>query len=96
MPSSISEVSTASASTNLKKLCRHLSHKVKVSFDDAHGEVLFPFGSKGLLDATDGLLRMTIEADSLEALDRTEQVMADHLVRFASRETLVVQWQRQD
>lgn len=95
MPRSISEVSTPSASTNMKKLCRHFSHKIEVSFDDEHGEITFPFG-RGLLDATDGQLRMTAEAADLESLARTEQVLADHLVRFGSRETLVIEWQRQD
>ncbi|MEH6387053.1 MULTISPECIES: DUF2218 domain-containing protein [Pseudomonas] len=94
MHRSISEVSTDSPSVNLKKLCRHFSHKIEVSFDDECGDIKFPFG-RGLLEATDGQLRITAEADDMEALAKTEQVLADHLVRFGSKETLVVQWHRQ-
>ncbi len=92
MPSSIAHINTAKASINLKKLCRHFGHKVEAEFDDHRGEIHFPFGDI-FLTANDVVLSMTVEANSDEDLATGQKVMADHLVRFATDEELLVDWQ---
>ena len=92
MLSATAQVSTAKASINLKKLCRHFGHKVEASFDDHRGEIHFAFGDVFLV-AEEGVLSMKVQADNEENLATGQKVMADHLVRFASDEPLQVDWQ---
>lgn len=87
-------VATESPSINLKKLCRHFGHKIEVEFDDARGEIRFPFGT-ATLEARESLLQLRGSAATEEELERLEQVVADHLVRFANKETLSIEWQRE-
>lgn len=93
MPITRATVTTDNASLNLKKLCRHFSHKAETQFDDDHGEIRFSFGT-ALLDAQPGELVMQGRSDSEKTLARLEEVIAGHLVRFASKESLTVEWQR--
>jgi hypothetical protein len=93
MPTTRATVKTESPSLNLKKLCRHFSHKTETEFDDERGEIRFPFGT-ALLHAQPGELVLQGRSDSGEALERLEGVIASHLVRFASKESLTVEWQR--
>lgn len=71
-----STVQTAKASINLKKLCRHFSHKVPANFDDHRGEVQFPFGD-ALLTAEGETLRIRIQATGEEELARAKDVVGD-------------------
>ncbi|MDX3928421.1 MAG: DUF2218 domain-containing protein [Shinella sp.] len=91
MPSSVARVETANASRYLQQLCKHWSHKFEVSFDAAKGFVPFSPGSTLSLAADKAGLTMTL--DSEEGLTRLQDVVADHLKRFAFREELVVSWQ---
>lgn len=93
MPITRATVNTDNPSLNLKKLCRHFSHKAETQFDDERGEIQFPFGTV-VLDAQPEELIMQGRSDSEEELERLEGVIASHLVRFASKESLVVEWQR--
>lgn len=84
-------IPTSNPSTTLKKLCRHFSHKIEAEFDENKGRIVFPFG-RALLFASDGLLQLDVEAASDEDRVRLQNVLSDHLVRFASRENLSVTW----
>ncbi len=95
MPQSFSEVATENASLNLKKLCRHFSHKVETHYNERSGQIHFPFGGIAALEAVEGRLLMIAQAGDAEHLDKTEQIISDHLLRFASKESLSVRWQRQ-
>jgi len=86
-----STVQTAKASINLKKLCRHFSHKVQASFDDHQGEVHFPFGD-AFLTAEGENLQIKVQAPGEEELARVKEVVGGHLVRFAADENLQVDW----
>ena len=86
-----STVQTAKASINLKKLCRHFSHKVPASFDDHRGEVQFPFGD-AVLTAEGETLQIRIQATGEDELARAKDVVGGHLVRFATDENLQVEW----
>lgn len=89
------EVTTNNASLNLKKLCRHFSHKVETHFDERRGEIHFPFGAMAGLEAVEDRLLLVVQAEDAAGLMKIEQLIADHLVRFASNEALHVSWQRQ-
>ena len=94
MPMSRAVVTTQSPSLNIKKLCRHFSHKAEVRFDDTSADIQFPFG-EGRCLAQEGVLIMEVEAMDDDLLARAEHVMSDHLIRFAHRESLSVEWHRQ-
>ena len=88
---SIARVSTENASSYLRKLCQHWSHKFLVSFDAQHGTIDLAVG-KCILDAEENALKVRLEmvAEGNEA--RLQQVVEEHIKRFAFRETLVFDW----
>lgn len=93
MPKSTATISTSSASRYLQQLCKHFGHKVPVDFTAEKGRIALPFGVCELRTGDGSLTLCAIsEADSLE---RMEQVIADHLARFAFRENLTLTWQRE-
>ncbi|MAX33080.1 MAG: hypothetical protein CME72_08445 [Halomonadaceae bacterium] len=83
---------TESPSLHMKKLCRHFSHKLEVSFDDHKGEIHFPIGLTRL-EVRDQTLVLEGQADDEAQLERLQQVTADHLLRFARKEPLTIDWQ---
>jgi len=87
MPHSAAVVPTENASRYLQQLCKHFGHKIPVSFTPEHGECRFSCGT-AKLDATDGQLRIAVEAPDAEQLAQTQDVVASHLVRFAFREEI--------
>ncbi|TWB10216.1 hypothetical protein FBZ99_11286 [Rhizobium sp. ERR 1071] len=92
MAKSISHVRTDHASRYLQQLCKHWSHRFSVEFDAAVGKV--PFSAETFLDlaAEPGTLVMTLTVEKPEDLERMQNVVADHLKRFAFREELDVSW----
>ena len=94
MPQSAAIVTTDHASRYLQQLCKHWAHRFAVTFDPRKGAIDFGEGQTVDLAASDGALSMTIGAEEA-ALERLEQVVADHLKRFAFREELAFDWRRQ-
>lgn len=91
---SIARVRTASGSRYLQQLCKHWAHKFPVSFTPEHGEVPLPMGLCRL-DAGRETLTIALSGSGDEAaLAKLEQVVADHLKRFAFRENLRFDWVR--
>jgi uncharacterized protein len=88
-----------------KQLASHLGRRVSSSWDDdaGIGEVTLPFG-RAELTAQDGALHLFVqgspdaepELQGGAGLDRLEDVVGRHLVRFGTKDELVVQWQRSD
>lgn len=89
---STATVPTPNASRYLQQLAKHFGHKVPATFDAAAGEIAFPFGLCHLA-AEEGALRLTVDAGDEAALTRLREVIASHLIRFAFREDLAVDWQ---
>lgn len=85
MTLAIARVPTDSASKYLQQLCKHWSHKLEISFTPDHGTVRFP-EALVILVAEDKALVVTIEAEADETIERTKDVVARHLDRFAFRE----------
>jgi hypothetical protein len=95
MPTSQARVPTAEASRYLKQLCRHWSHKFPVEASDDHGRV--PFGEDRVctFEAEPDALLMRVATPDPAALTRLENVVSDHLMRFAFRENLgEIRWSR--
>lgn len=92
MATSVSTVKTDHASRYLQQLCKHWSHRFSVEFDPAVGKV--PFSPENSLDlaAEPGGLVMTLTVGNPDDLERMQNVVADHLKRFAFREELDVSW----
>jgi hypothetical protein len=95
MPVSQAHVSTALASRYLQQVCKHWSHKFAVEFTPEKGHIPFTDGRVCDLEATPEALTMRAEAPDVEALERLQRVVVDHVKRFAFREDLGdVQWTR--
>ena len=95
MPRSEARVATDRPHRYAKQLASHLGRRSRTSWDEDSGEgsLLFQNGGKGSLTATEGALLLTLETES-EHLDLLEGVVGGHLVRFGSKDELVVEWTR--
>jgi len=81
-------VSTASASRYLQQICKHWSHKFAVEFTPEHGRVPFSPDRSCDFSASDETLTMRIQTADETTLERTQNVVVEHLKRFAFREDL--------
>ncbi|MEU3613729.1 DUF2218 domain-containing protein [Streptomyces sp. NPDC006872] len=79
-----------------KQLAAHLGRRAETVWDEEKGvgRITFAQGA-GTLTAVDGALLLALETDT-EHLDRLEDVIGRHLVRFGTRDELVVEWRRDD
>ena len=89
MPKSTASVTTEHASRYLQQLCKHWSHKFAVEFSPTEGRIDLVESRVVDLHADDRTLTVNVEAEDLE---RMEQVVVDHIVRFAFREELKFEW----
>jgi hypothetical protein len=88
---STATVSTENASSYLRKLCQHWSHKFLVSFDAQHGTIDLAVG-KCILDAEENALKVRLEVAAEGDQARMQKVVEEHIQRFAFRESLVFDW----
>jgi len=91
MPERRAEIPTAAASRYLQQLCKHWSHKFPVEFTPTHGEITLPFGAC-VLDADQEALKVSLSAADAASLPRFQEVVEEHIKRFAFRETLTFPW----
>jgi hypothetical protein len=91
MPSSEARVLTEHASKYLQQLCKHFGHRIPATFDADSGHLTFEMGTTALV-AAPALLVLRNEAPDAAGLTRLEGVIASHLVRFAFREELKIDW----
>ncbi len=92
MFSSHANVTLVSASASMKKLCRHFSHKVETEFDDDCGKVQFPFARVDM-NADGQQLSIRVEADDEASLEKGREVIGSHLIRFATRQQVELNWE---
>ena len=90
---STATVVTPKAAGYAAQLCKHFGHKVPARFEGSDGEVAFPGGTCRLHVEGDALT-MTVTGADAAAVARLEEVVGSHLVRFAFREELAVDWTR--
>lgn len=94
MITATAQVPTERASRYLVQLCKHFGHKVPAEWSESEGFVQMPVG-KCRMTATDGTLTLICEAEDTDALAQLQAVVGDHLVRFAWKEELSVDWIRE-
>jgi len=87
----VAVVHTGHASRYLQQLCKHFAHKLPVTFDPEQGVINFAMGTCRLT-AGSADLRLEIEAPNPDDIERLANVVASHLVRFAFREEMHVEW----
>lgn len=85
-----SRVPTAHASRYLQQLCKHWGHKFEVQFTPTDGRIQMSAATL-ILDADAEGLGLHLTADAAD-LARMEQVVAEHLKRFAFKEELAFDW----
>ncbi|WP_395677844.1 DUF2218 domain-containing protein [Inquilinus sp.] len=91
MPTSEARIPTEHASKYLQQLCKHFGHKIPATFDTEQGQLTFEMGTATLAAEPDTLVLRSDSPDDA-GLTRLEGVMASHLVRFAFREELKIDW----
>jgi len=84
-------VPTGKASGYLQQLCKHFAHKLPVTFYERAVNISFPIGECALT-ADDTALTMMLSSPSAAELEQFEGVVVRHLVRFAFREDISVEW----
>ena len=82
---SYARLNTDKAARYMTQLAKHWSHRFEVTYDDISALIPLPLGTCSMLVEPDGL-DITLEAADLEGLARLEDVVAEHLLRFAFRE----------
>lgn len=97
MHSAHATIHSEKAGRYLIQLCKHFAHKVPATWDDTEGEnikghVEFSIGTCDLTAADDALL-ITCSAPDADGLGKVKHTMEDHIVRFAWKEELTVEWQ---
>lgn len=92
MAVSVSIVKTGNSSRYLQQLCKHWSHKFAVEFDEKTGKVPFSPEADVKFEAENDSLRMTLHVADAANLERMQNVVSEHLKRFAFREELDVIW----
>jgi uncharacterized protein len=85
MPIAKASVPTADAAKYVQQLCKHWSHRLEVDLSDQKGMVKFP-AAVVTLEAGADALKVTIEGEGGEEVERLKGVVATHLDRFAFRE----------
>ena len=93
MKISEADVLTEHATSYLRQLCRHWSHRFTVAFDDTNGRIELP-GTLCRLAAAPASLRVTLDMEDNTDPARMEEVVAEHLQRFGVKELLQFDWQR--
>jgi hypothetical protein len=91
MVRSIAAIPTASASKYLQQLCKHFAHKIPATATPEAGHIDFPLGPVDLTADAEHLT-ITVAAEDPTRLAELADVVARHLVRFAFREELAVDW----
>ncbi|HMQ93898.1 MAG TPA: DUF2218 domain-containing protein [Amaricoccus sp.] len=86
-------VRTEKAGRYLQQLSKHFGHKVPVQGDERQCHIGFPMGAC-TLEAEPGSNTLTLRLTAATAKDvgRLEEIVGGHLVRFAFREDLRVDW----
>jgi len=88
---STATVVTPKAAGYAAQLAKHFAHRIPARFEGDEGEIAFQAGTCRLRVAGDRLT-MTVEGASPEAIATLQDVVARHLLRFAFRDELAVEW----
>ncbi|GBU09482.1 hypothetical protein AwWohl_06200 [Gammaproteobacteria bacterium] len=93
-----SKVSTFDANRVIKRLSNHWKHKNTVEFVDAtdslqNSSALIKFeAAECELYAHENYIQIKVHTPTQEALERMKNAVADHIMRMANPEELVIKW----
>jgi hypothetical protein len=85
MPIATASVTTVDAAKYMQQLCKHWGHKLEVDLSEQRGVVKFP-AAVATFEPRPEALKVTIEGEEAEEVERMKGVIASHLDRFAFRE----------
>jgi hypothetical protein len=91
MPNATATIHLDQPRRYLGQLCKHFQHRLPVTLDESSGHIAFPAGTCALRAEAETLV-LHVTADDAEALARTEDVVARHLLRFAFRAPPEIVW----
>ena len=91
MPTASALVNTDRPARYLKQLVGHFGAKINAELDGDQGRLTFDFGTCVLQARADGLA-LQATAESAEDLERLTDVVARHLIRFGTKDELIVDW----
>jgi len=95
MIASEARISTAAGSRYLVQLCKHWGHKFSVDYTPERGRITFAADRAASFEAKPEVLVLRVEVADEGMLQRMQEVVVEHLKRFAFRENLGdVQWSR--
>lgn len=78
-------LTTDKAARYMTQLARHWSHKFEVTLDETTARIPLPIGDCRMAADASGL-DITVETANPDGLARLEDVVGEHLLRFAFRE----------
>lgn len=88
MTATATRIETANGRRYLTQLCKHWAHKFAVTQEDDRGVVPFGPDRRCRMAADDTGLDLVIEVEDPAGMTRLQEVVIDHLKRFAFREEL--------
>lgn len=92
MATSHTVVATPDARRYLRMLCKHWGHKFDVVYDADQGFVPFSVDAHARFAADEQRLLVVVTHVDGAQLPRLQDVIAEHLQRFALKETLAFPW----
>lgn len=92
---SVAEIATPQAERYLAQLCKHFQHKLPATYDQHFGHIPFPMGDCRLR-AEAGTLTLSLLTTDHAQLARLQEVVTRHLLRFAFREEMSIDWTGKD
>ena len=90
---SASRVVTVHGDLYCKKMCRHFAHKIPADYEGFAGRIEFPVGVCVISTDAEGI-DLQVSASNEEDISRLENVVADHLLRMATKDEPLVDWER--
>ena len=92
LATSFARIATPKARNYMIQLCKHFGHKVEASYTETSGRIAFGDRICELDAGQPGTLAITLQAENQAGLHAIEDIVARHLVRFAFKEDLTIQW----
>lgn len=94
LPSSLARIATPKARNYMIQMCKHFGHKIKLTYDDAGGRIVFEQRVCEFDIRDPGVLVISLQAEDERGLHAIEDIIERHLRRFAFKEELAIQWVR--
>jgi uncharacterized protein len=91
---STAKIETVHAGKYLVQLAKHWSHRFPdLTWNETRAEIPFPTG-QCVFTSRENVLSIALTVPDEETASRLENVVAEHLKRFAFRESLEIVWRR--